>query len=337
MNTELELNEEAEQAGEAPFVPTVDVTIVVPLQTGDAEIGQVVEALGGELDRLGRSWECIVILDGIRGAAAETVAELVRTRNGQVRSLSFERAFGESACLSAAMDKAQGRWILTSPPYVQIDPKDIGSMIRAIEEGADFVAPWRHPRIDPLINRLQSSIFNWLMRLIVRMAFHDLNCYFRLIRREVLENLTIYGDMYRFLPVMASRQGYKVVEGRVKHVREWGAGGLFGTGLFGIGVYIRRFLDILGVVFLTRFTLKPLRFFGTLGSILAGIGALMCAVLLFEFWFLDYELFSRGAFFVAVTLIVLGVQIIGFGLVGEIIVFTQAKNIREYRIERIYE
>ncbi len=322
---------------EPPAAPTLDVTIVVPVQTGDAEIAEVVEALGGELDRLGKSWECIVILDGVRGAAAERVSELVRAPDSHVRSLSFERSFGESACLSAAMEKAKGRLILTSPPYVQIDPNEIGSMIQAIEEGADFVAPWRHPRVDPIINRVQSSFFNWLMRRIVRMGFHDLNCYFRLIRREVLENLTIYGDMYRFLPVMASRQGFKVVEGRVRHVREWGGGGLLGTGLFGIGVYIRRFLDILGVVFLTRFTLKPLRFFGTLGSVLAGVGSLMCAVLLFEFWFLDYELFSRGAFFVAVTMIVLGVQIIGFGLVGEIIVFTQAKNIREYRIERIYE
>lgn len=322
---------------ETPPVPTLDVSIVVPVQTGNAEISEVVEALGSELDKLGRTWECIVVLDGVRAAAAETTSELVRTSEGRVRSLSFERAFGESACLSAAMESARGRLILTSPPYVQIAPDEIGGMLKAIEGGADFVAPWRHPRIDPLVNRVQSSVFNWLMRRIIRMGFHDLNCYFRLIKREVLESLTIYGDTYRFLPVMASRQGFKVVEGKVRHVREWGAGGLFGTGLFGIGVYIRRFLDILGVVFLTRFTLKPLRFFGTLGALLAGVGGLMSAVLLFQWSFQDYELFGRPAFFIAVTLIVLGVQIIGFGLVGEIIIFTQAKNIREYRIERIYE
>ncbi len=315
----------------------LDVTVVVPVQTGDAEIQQVVEALGGELDRLGRSWECIVVLDGVRGTAGETTAALVRSSNGRVRSLSFERAFGESACLSAALEKARGRLILTTPPYVQVDPFEIGGMIEAIDAGADFVAPWRHPRVDPVINRIQSSIFNWVMRRIIRMSFHDLNCYFRLVRREVLENLTIYGDMYRFLPVIASRQGYKVVEGRVRHLKEWGSGGLFGTGLFGVGVYVRRFLDILGVVFLTRFTLKPLRFFGTLGAALAGLGFVMSAVLFFQWAFLQYDLFGRPSFFVAVVLIVLGVQVIGFGLVGEIIIFTQAKNLREYRIERIYE
>ena len=316
---------------------TLDVTIVVPVQTGEAEILEIVEAFGGELDRLGQTWECIFVLDGVRGVAAEKTAELVKTSGGKVRSLSFERAFGGSACLSAAMEEAQGRLILTTPPYVQVDPKELAGMLELIEQGSDFVAPWRQPRVDPIINRVQSAVFNWLMRRIIRMGFHDLNCYFRLIKREVLESLTIYGDMYRFLPVMASRQGYKVVEAKVRHVREWGGGGLFGTGLFGIGVYIRRFLDILGVVFLTRFTLKPLRFFGTLGASLAGIGFLMSAVMLIQFYAADYELFARPAFFIAVTLIVLGVQIIGFGLVGEIIIFTQAKNIREYRIERIYE
>lgn len=329
----------AEPAAESAALPppTLDISIVVPVQTGNAEISEVVEALGAECDRLGQSWECIVVLDGVRGPASETTAELVRSSGGRVRSLSFERVFGESACLSAALEKARGRLVLTSPPYVQVDPAEIGGMLKAIEEGADFVAPWRHPRIDPIVNRVQSSVFNWLMRRIIRMGFHDLNCYFRLIKREVLESLTIYGDTYRFLPVVAARQGFKVVEGRVRHVREWGGGGLFGTGLFGIGVYIRRFLDILGVVFLTRFTLKPLRFFGTLGAVLAGVGGLMSAVLMFQWFFLEYELFGRSAFFIAVTLIVLGVQIIGFGLVGEIIIFTQAKNIREYRIERIYE
>lgn len=325
--------------GQAPesAEATLDVTIVVPVQTGDAEVRQLIEGLGGELDRLGRSWECIFVLDGVHGDAVAAVAELARDPEGKVRSLSFERSFGESACLSAAVEEARGHLILTTPAYVQIDPLELGPMIQKIDAGADFVAPWRYPRVDPIVNRVQSSVFNWLMRRIVRTSFHDLNCYFRLIRREVLESLTIYGDMYRFLPVIAARQGFKVVEGRVRHLKEWGGGGLFGTGLFGIGVYIRRFLDIVGVVFLTHFTLKPLRFFGTLGAAFLGIGMIMSAVLFFQWAFWDYALFGRPSFFVAVVLLVLGVQVIGFGLVGEIIIFTQAKNLREYRIERIYE
>lgn len=311
--------------------PDRDVTIVVPVQTGDAEITQVVEAFGGELDRLGKSWECILVLDGVLGAAADKAAALQRSEE-RVRVLTFQRAFGESACLSAAMEEARGRLVLTTPQYVQIDPHEIGPMLEAIDKGADFVTPWRHPRVDPLLNRVQSACFNWVMRRIIRMGFHDLNCYFRLIRREVLENMTIYGDMYRFLPVIAFRQGYRVVEGRVRHLKEWG-----GTGVFGIGVYVRRLLDILGVVFLTRFTLKPLRFFGTLGAGLIAIGGLMCAVLFFQWVFLDWPFYSRLSLFLAVVMVVLGVQIIGFGLVGEIIIYTQARNLREYRIERIYE
>ena len=191
---------------EAPVVD-LDVTIVVPVETGDAEVTQVVEALGGELDRLGRTWECILVLDGVLGAAGERAAALQKTEP-RVKVLTFQRHFGESACLSAAFEKARGSLILTTPQYVQIDPHEIGPMIEAIEKGADFVTPWRHPRVDPMLNRVQSAVFNWIMRRIIRMGFHDLNCYFRLIRREVLENLTIYGDMYRFLPVIAFRQGF---------------------------------------------------------------------------------------------------------------------------------
>jgi hypothetical protein len=196
------------------------------------------------------------------------------------------------------------------------------------------VSPWRHPRIDPYLNRLQSSLFNWVMRRIIQSPFHDLNCYFRAFKRAVLEEVAIYGDQYRFLPAIALRQGFKVVELKVRHLKEWG-----GSGFFGLGVYARRAIDILGVVFLSRFTLKPLRFFGALGGAFALLGGLMCTIMLVQHLFFTPEgaLITRQWFLVGLLLFVLGVQIIGFGLVGEIIIYTQARNLREYRIERIWE
>ena len=312
---------------------TLDVTIVLPVQTADGCVREVIEALGAELTRQGRSWECVAVFDGVRGSAWEEAAALELENPEQVRPLAFQQRFGESACLSAGLERARGRVIVTSPQYVQIDPAELGAMLSAIDGGADLVVPWRKPRVDPVLNRLQSACFNLLIRRIIGAPFHDLNCYLRAMRREALAGLAIYGDMYRFLPVIAHRQGYKVAEVKVRHLREWG-----GEKFYGVGIYSRRLLDILGVVFLTRFTHKPLRFFGSLGGIFSLLGGLMVGGLVIESLLVpEAGLYQRPLFLLGLMLLVLGVQIIGFGLVGEIIIFTQARHLREYRIERIYE
>jgi hypothetical protein len=205
-------------------------------------------------------------------------------------------------------------------------------MLQKIAEGADLVTPWRRPRVDPRLNRIQSATFNWVIRQIIRMDFHDLNCYFRAIRREVLDEVSVYGDMYRFLPVIAHRKGFRVVELPVRHLKEWGT-----AGFYGLGVYVRRFLDVVAVMFLTKFTHRPLRFFGSLGALFEIVGGVILAVLAYQKFFHGAGLYNRPLFLVGVMVVVLGVQIIGFGLVGEIIIYTQARNLREYRVERIYE
>lgn len=311
----------------------VDVSVIVPITMAGARVREVVEALSRELERLGKSWECILVFDGVRGAAWTEGLELQTARPDHVRVVGFQQSFGESMCLSAGFEQSRGNWIVTSPQYVQVDPWELGKMLAALDGGADFVASWRHPRVDPYLNRIQSAFFNWVMRRIIHAKFHDLNCYFRAFRREVLDELTIYGDMYRFLPVIAFRQGYKVVEVQVRHLQEWG-----GTGFFGVGVYLRRLLDILGMVFLAKFTLKPLRFFGSVGGGMFATGLVLLAYTLYErFGPPGQGLYQRPLFLLALILVVLGVQIIGFGLVGEIIIYTQARNLREYRIERIWE
>lgn len=324
----------SEPSRAAPPTPsTLDVTIIIPVQTGDAEIEQVVSGLGNELDRLGKTWECVLVFDGVRGPAWQKAQALIAHFGAKLKTITFENTFGDSVCLSAGVERALGRVIVTSPAYMQIDPIELGRMLAAIEGGADFVTPWRKPRIDPWLNQLQSASFNWVIRRIIKGEFHDLNCYFRAFRRDVLFDISIYGDMYRFLPVIAQRQGYRVVEVQVRHLKEWGR-----AGFFGVAVYLRRFLDVLGVMFLTKFTLKPLRFFGSVGLLLSMIGGGMLAWMAYQHFFTDaHGLYGRPAFLVAIMLFVLGVQVLGFGLVGEIIIYTQARNLREYRIERIYE
>lgn len=312
----------------------LDVSVIVPVLTADAKVLEVYRALSAELDRLGKSHDFIFVFDGHRGPAWTEAEALVAEHQGLVQAIAFQQSFGESACLASGLEHSRGRVIVTSPQYVQVDPREIESLLTAIDKGADFVAPWRNPRVDPVLNRVQSASFNLLMRRIVGAPFHDLNCYFRAVRREVLEEFAIYGDQYRFLPVTAHRQGFNVVEVKVRHLQEWG-----GTGFFGIGVYVRRLLDVLGVVFLTHFTHKPLHFFGTLGTLFATFGGGICFVALIQKLLMEGEdrLYNRPIFMVGMLLFMLGVQVIGFGLVGEIIIYTNARSLRQYRIERIYE
>lgn len=331
MNSQVLLTPHARAADPAPDTGRAqrDVTVIVPVTSPYAEIGDVVTSLAEQLERLGRDWECVLVFDGVRGDAWGKAEELRARHGDRVQAVVFEKPFGESVCLSAGAEASSGRVIVTSPQYVQIDPIELRKMLAQIDAGADMVTPWRSPRVDPWLNRLQSASFNWLLRKINGGEFHDLNCYFRVFKREVLSDITVYGDMYRFLPLIAQRQGFRVVETQVRHLKEWGA-----SGFFGVGVYIRRFLDVVGVVFLTRFTLKPLRFFGSVGLVLTVFGGGLLAGVIFQKFFMGAGLQNRPLFLLALMLFVLGVQVIGFGLVGEIIIYTQARNLREYRIDR---
>ncbi len=324
---------EAAAAPAAPKGGPPEITVLVPITTGDGRVREVVTALSAELERLGRSFEFVLVFDGVRGDAWTEAEALSHERPGVVVSIALQQKFGESMCLSAGLQRARGRIVVTSPQYVQVDPYELSNMLAAIDGGADMVSPWRHPRIDPVLNRIQSAAFNQVMRWILHAQFHDLNCTFRAMRREVLRDVPIHGDMYRFLPAIASRQGFKVVELQVRHLKEWG-----GKGFFGPGVYLRRALDVLGVVFLSKFTLKPLRFFGSVGGLFLLIGGLLCTTIVVRDLFMGDGLnLSKPLFLMGLLLSVLGVQVIGFGLVGEIIIFTRAKHVREYRVEKVWE
>jgi glycosyltransferase involved in cell wall biosynthesis len=331
MSSPVEEARAVDAAPPAPAAPPAEVDVsVVTVVSGDAEIEAIMEAYSRQLRQAKKSFEFIFVLDGPQPAAVEVLER--RKQLFPVRWISFRQSFGETLAISAGVEQARGKWVITSPSYLQIDPYEIHGMLRELESGVDLVCAWRHPRKDPYLNRIQSNLFNILLRWLVKMPFHDLNCNFRAIRRELMREISIYGDQFRFLPLMALRQGYRVTEIRVRHLKERGR-----KGFFGFGVYLRRFLDVLAVLFLTKFALKPLRFFGLIGSVFSVFGAVILAIVTYDKLWSGKEIGDRPLFILGVVLVVLGAQVIGFGLVGEIIIFTQARNIREYRIERIEE
>ena len=306
------------------------VSVVIAISGQEAQPRSVVEGFGRALTRAGYDSEFIVVLDGV-SRFAEELSELAQ--KWTVRIVSLEGGgLGESIALSAGVAKAQGDMVVNAPPYLQIEPDDVVDVVKALEAGADCVATWRDRRVDPWLNQLQSRTFNWLLRMIMNTPFHDLNSGTRGFRRQVLEEVAVYGELYRFLPVMARRQGFRVVEVRVRHREEKGR-----AGFYGIGVYLRRLLDILAITFLTRFTQRPLRFFGYLGFAAIVVGGPIAAFYLYQRLAHGEPLSDKPAFVIAAIIAAFGVQLIGFGLIGEIIIFTQAPNLRDYKIEDVVD
>ncbi len=311
----------------------VHVSVVIPVTSPEIDVGKLVHAFSAPLRQAGYAYEFVFVLDSVTGRPEHELHALqsqfpvtiVRLQGG---------GLGESIALSAGVDRAKGSFIINAPPYLQSEPEDILKVMSALESGADFVATWRHPRVDPWFNRLQSRLFNWVLRGLMGIKFHDLNSSLRGMRRQVLEDVAVYGELYRFLPVLALRQGFRVVEVTIRHREERGR-----RGFFGFGVYLRRLLDILAITFLTRFTQKPLRFFGTVGILLMLVGLALSIDPLYHRFIPDAKesLTQRPIIVLAAVLFAFGIQLIGFGLVGEIIIFTQARNLRDFKIDAVIE
>lgn len=320
-----------------------DLTVVVPVHDEGVEFTAILDQYGREFERRGLTHEFVFVLDGTSDQLFERLAEeLARRRptGTAARLIKFNQPFGESIALASGFREARGRVVLSLPQYLQTDPADVHKLLDAIERGADVVTCWRKPRVDAWLNRVQSWFFNSLMRLLTRTKVHDLNCLLRAMRRRVFEDVTVQGDMYRFLPVLAFRAGYEVAEVEVRHLKEEGSGKFFGS-VFGFGVYIRRLLDIAALVFLTRFTRKPLRFFGLAGGSIFLVGLVTCVVLLVQFYLggpdPDTRLKNRAWLIFGTLMIVLGVQTFFIGLVAEIVIFTQGRNLRDYKVGRVAE
>lgn len=302
------------------------VSIVIAITGNEAHPSSVIEGFAAALTTAGYPCEFVVVIDGPITRFDEELADLGTSWPVHVVSLEGS-GLGESIALSAGVAKAHGELIVNSPPYLQIDPADVVDVVKALEAGADCVATWRDRRIDPWLNQLQSRLFNRALRVIMKAPFHDLNSGTRGFRSQLLEEVAVYGELYRFLPVLAARQGFRVVEVRVRHREEKGR-----SGFYGVGVYLRRLLDIVAITFLTRFTQRPLRFFGYVGFTAGLLGVLLTLFPLYDKIVLEESLSNRPLFVVGAILAAFGVQLIGFGLVGEIIIFTQAPNLRDYKV-----
>lgn len=308
----------------------MDVSVVVPVSRQSGNLDEIYALFSRELEETGKQYEFIFIDDGVGGETFQALRRL-KEQYPSIKIVKFKQDFGEAVALSVGFEKARGDIVITLASFMQTDPQDLHKLLKELDDGADLVIGWRYPRVDPFLNRWQSAAFNWITRKLTKLPLHDLNCSLRVMRRKVVENIPIYGDQFRFLPILAHRQGYRVKEVQVKHVEEMGE-----TGLYSIGSYVRRMIDILTLFFLVKFTKKPLRFFGLIGTALFGVGFLI-NVYLTVIRLLGSPIGNRPMLLLGVLLMVVGIQTFSLGLVGEIIIFTHAKEIKEYNIESFLE
>lgn len=304
------------------------VSVVVPVVERADDLLALYRAFAGELDARGESHEFLFIFDGGFTPTPELVA--LSHEDPSVRLFAFARTFGETAALRLGIERSRGELILTLPAYFQVQAEGIGPLLDAIENGADVVVANRSPRVDSWLNRLQSHAFHRMLGSVTDRRFHDIACGVRMMRRPVAETLPLYGDLHRFIPALALREGHRVEEVPVaQHPND------ARTRVYGPGVYLRRLLDVAAFFFLAKFTEKPLRFFGLVGSVFFGLGAVTGVVLLAE-RLAGQGIANRPLLLLAVLLIALGVQLMGLGLVGEIIVHLRSPHRRAYRVrERV--
>ena len=310
--------------------PRLDLSVVIPITERYDDLRLLYQSYASELKRLERSFEFIFVIDGQFPGVLETLQQL-KSENPSIRIIKFERSFGEAAALLAGFNFTSGKRILTLSSYFQVEPSEIGKVIEAMD-GTDLVITRRYPRTDSLINRFQSRVFHWLVSRFTGAAYHDITCGLRGMSRAVAQELDLYGDLHRFIPLMAYKHGFKVAEVPVRQHPMDRA-----IRIFQPGIYLRRFLDILTVFFLTKFTRKPLRFFGLIGSTLFFTGSLVTLYLGLYRIFGFGGIAERPLLLLGVLLMVLGVQLFSIGLIGEIVIFTHARQMKDYRVEEILD
>lgn len=310
------------------------LSVIVPIYNEEGNIEQVYSALKAVLQNHGRPYEIVFIDDGSKDDSYRILAGL-KENDSFCRVIRFRRNFGQTAALSAGFAYAHGDVVVTMDGDLQNDPSDIPSLLAKIEEGYDVVSGWRVARKDKFLTRRVPSICaNWLISRITGVKLHDYGCTLKAYRREVAQNIDLYGEMHRFIPAMASWMGVSVTEIPVNHHPR-----VYGKSKYGLSRTLRVFLDLITVKFLLSYATKPLQIFGTLGFLSAVAGFALGAYLSIDKLVMGNRLSDRPLLLLAILLTLVGIQFISMGLLGEMMVriYHEGQKKPTYVIKEILE
>ncbi len=305
----------------------VYLSVVIPLLNERNNLDELHQKLTLVLAELGRPYEVIFVDDGSTDGSFEILEELYH-KDSNVRVIQLRRNYGKAAALAQGFKEASGQVIVTMDADLQDDPREIPKLIAQIEQGYDLISGWKFHRRDPLSKTIPSKIFNRVTSLVTGIKIHDFNCGLKAYRREVTQDIQVYGELHRYLPVLAYWQGYRIGEVKVKHHPR-----IHGRTKYGAKRFLSGFFDLLTVTMLTRYISRPLHLFGSLGLVVTTVGFVIncyLAYLRFRFGSIlnRYPLLGLG-----VLLMLLGVQLFSIGLLGELISNLRQRE-REYSVKK---
>jgi len=315
-------------SGNGRAVTTTKVSVIVPTFNNAGDLQAMYRALRQGLENYGESFELIFIDDASTDNTYAQLLEIAK-KDRQVKLIRMRTSFGEASALDAGLRHALGQKLVFATARVRVNMQSLPQLLRKLDDGFDLVVGWRTPRQDSGVNRLVSWMFNWLMQKQSNLQLHDINSSVIATYRSVLENITFYGNLNVFIPVLAARQGYKVTEEQIEQLP-----GAFRKSVH-VAEYIQRLLDIITVIFLTKYSKKPLHFLGFFGIIFTFAGLVM-NLYLFVYRILGFgAIAGRPLLLLGALLLVIGLQMISIGLIGEMIIYTHAREIKEYNIETV--
>ena len=288
------------------------ISVVVPVYNEAPSLPQLVEELSAALDDLGEEWEVLVVDDGSTDDTFATLARL-NAEHPSVRAVRLRRNSGKAAALDVGFAEAEGAVIVTIDGDGQDDPAELRQLLAKLDEGYDLVAGWKTTRRDPLMRRLVSRIFNAVTGRVSGVRLHDMNCGLKAMGAEVVADIRLYGELHRFLPVLAHYRGFRVTEVPVNHRPR-----RHGRSRYGLERYVRGFLDLVTVTFMGRYRYRPLHLFGGVGLLLGATGTVTLAYL--TVLKLSGEAIGhRPLLTLGVLLVVVGIQFLSLGLLSELI------------------
>jgi glycosyltransferase involved in cell wall biosynthesis len=307
----------------------IDLSVVIPLLDEEESIRPLYSSLSDVLEELGKEYEVILIDDGSQDNSFNILESLHEENPQHISVIQFRRNFGKTAALTAGFKQARGDVIITMDADLQDDPAEIPDLLARLDEDYDLVAAWRYERQDPLSKTLPSRIANLAVSVMTGLRLHDLNCGFKAYRREVVQDLKLYGELHRFIPVLAHWRGYRVGEEKVVHHPRQ-----YGRSKYGFERLGRSFLDFLMVLFLTYYLKRPMHFFGTIGALLFLLGFAIGLYLVW-LWIFGGGIGWRPILFLGITAMIVGVQMASIGLLGEMIRNFAYEAEEEYTIRRL--
>jgi Glycosyl transferase family 2 len=320
-------NSQNQSAGDVP-----DISVVIPVCDSGGDLSELYLQYSRELFKAGYSCEFIFVMDGNDRKMCERQKQM-KDLDASIRVLTLNRSFGEAEALAFGFEKVRAPVVVTLPAYFQVEPHEIHQVIKTLaQDEVDLAISQRCPRKESLFGRLRSRVFHRLVGVVTGRIHQDLACGVRAMKRQVAREVALYGDLHYFFPVLAYQRGFKVAEISVQPSRQDS-----GRRIFQPVSYLRRLLDLVNLFFLLKFTRKPLRFFGSIGSALFGSGTIITGYLgayrLLEFGGIS----QRPLLMLGVLLMVVGIQLFSIGLLGELIIFTHAREVKEYQIKDVLE